>query len=75
MSVTCVTFDIDGTICIADKTAKGVVANEMHRGAFEHAFKTVCGFEASIDEVCRLCDKAQDKNGLGFRVLGLGFRG
>jgi hypothetical protein len=60
MSVTCVTFDIDGTICIADKVAKGVVANAMHRGAFEHAFKTVCGFEASIDEVCSMFDEADE---------------
>ena len=28
------------------------VANAMHRGAYTHAFKVVCGFEdASIDEV------------------------
>ena len=28
------------------------VANAMHRSAFTHAFKVVCGFEdASIDEV------------------------
>jgi len=48
-----VTFDIDGTICVSseDKTEKGVVANAMHRSAFAHAFKSVCGFEASIDEV------------------------
>lgn len=46
-----VTLDIDGTICVSDKITKGVVANAMHRGAFAHAFKSVCGFEASIDEV------------------------
>ena len=48
-----VTFDIDGTICVSseDKTEEGVVANAMHGGAFAHAFKSVCGFEASINEV------------------------
>jgi hypothetical protein len=31
---------------------EGVVANAMHRNAFTHALKTVCGFEnACIDEV------------------------
>eukprot|EP00277_Geminigera_cryophila_P000478 CAMPEP_0179417510 /NCGR_PEP_ID=MMETSP0799-20121207/7407_1 /TAXON_ID=46947 /ORGANISM="Geminigera cryophila, Strain CCMP2564" /LENGTH=274 /DNA_ID=CAMNT_0021190527 /DNA_START=75 /DNA_END=899 /DNA_ORIENTATION=- len=46
-----VTFDIDGTICVSDKITQGVVGNAMHRGAYTHAFQTVCGFEASIDEV------------------------
>ena len=34
------------------QVTEGVVANAMHRNAFTHALKTVCGFEnASIDEV------------------------
>lgn len=50
--ITLVTFDIDGTICVANTLFKGAAHKAMHHAAFSYALKTVCGFDdASINEV------------------------
>lgn len=42
-----VTFDVDGTLV----TSKGPYANLLHKRAFNHAFKSVCGIDGDIDVI------------------------
>uniref|UniRef100_A0A7S0QZI5 Phosphoglycolate phosphatase n=1 Tax=Pyramimonas obovata TaxID=1411642 RepID=A0A7S0QZI5_9CHLO len=44
---TLITFDVDGTLI----HSVGEDANKFHKLAFSHAFKTVHGIDASIDEI------------------------